>query len=137
MGQMRALRAALLERVGQLPDLTTYPFVPDGVNAPAVWVEPNRPFVDYQQVFAGGVTEWQFVLTIVVNRIDEESAQDELDDYLDPFGPFVELLQDRSIRDALYDGAHYVEVMSATRYGTYQIGGTAYLGAQIMITVRA
>ena len=100
-------------------------------------MEPARPFVDYQQAFGGAGTEWKFIVTILVNRVDEESAQDAIDEYLDPDGQFVEVLQARGLGDSLSEIAQYVEVMSATRYGAYRVGGVMYFGAQLMLTVRA
>lgn len=134
---MNAIRRALLTRVGTIQDVTTYPFVPDSINAPAMFVQPGQPFVDYQKAFRGGGTEWKFFITILVNRIDEESAQDDLDDYLDPDGVLVDILQSRDVDDALFQLVDYVEVMSAQRYGAYRIGNTTYLGAEMVIVVRS
>lgn len=134
---MSAIRHALVERIGTLPDFTGYPFIPDSINAPAGFVEPDRPFVDYQQTFQSGQIQWKFLLTVMVNRLDEPSAQDELDDYLDPMGPFVTTLQSMDYEDTLSELVSYVNVMAATRYGAYTIGGTTYLGAQLLITVHA
>lgn len=133
---MTAIRNALVERIGQLPDFTAYPFIPDTVNAPGAFVEPDRPFVDYIQVFQTGELEWKFMVTVLVNRLDEPSAQDELDSYLDPLGPFVTKLQSMDEEDTLRDLVSYVNVTAATRYGAYTIGGTTYLGAQMLVCVR-
>lgn len=134
---MGAIRRALIDRLGQIPDVTPYRFVPDAINAPAVWVQPAQPFVDYQKAFQGIGTEWQFLITVLVNRLDEESAQDELDGYLDPDGVLVETLQRRDSDDSLANLVDYVEVISAQRYGAYRVGGTTYLGAEILIVVRS
>lgn len=134
---MSAIRRALMDRLGQIPEVTTYRFVPDAINAPAMWVQPAQPFVDYQQAFQGIGTEWRFLVTILVNRLDEESAQDELDGYLDPDGVLVETLQRRDTGDSLAGLVDYVEVLSAQRYGAYRVGGTTYLGAEVLIVVRS
>jgi hypothetical protein len=137
MAGMGAVRHALVERLGTLPDFTGYHFVPDAVNVPCAFVEPDRPFVDYQQAFQGAGTQWRFVITILVNRMDEEAAQYELDGYLDPDGDFVAVLQELGIDDSLSQVANFVEVLSASRYGGYKVGGTDYLGAQLSVLVMA
>lgn len=123
--------------MGTIQDVTTYAFVPDAIIAPAMFVQPAQPFVDYQKSFRGLGTEWKFFITILVNRIDEESAQDDLDNYLSPDGVLVDILQRTDIDDDLAELIDYVEVMSAQRYGAYRIGNTTYLGAEMVIVVRS
>lgn len=135
---MSAIRKALVARMNNLanlPDFTAYPQVPDSVVAPAGFIEPDRPFVDYQKVFQSGQIEWKFELTLLVNRYDEESSQELLDSYLDPLGPFVTALQNMDAEDELAELVSYVTVTGGTRYGAYTIGGTTYLGAQLLLCV--
>lgn len=134
---MGAIRRAMVARLGTIQDVTAYHFVPDAINAPAMFVQPGQPFVDYQKVFNGLGTEWKLFITILVNRIDEESAQGDLDRYLDPDGVLVDILQRRDIDDDLAELIDYVEVLSAQRYGAYRIGNTTYLGAEMVIVVRS
>lgn len=136
MASMGAVRRALAKRIQPLEDVTVYPFVPDAVNAPAIYIDPDRPFIDYQQAFRDGQACWKFALTLLVNRIDDESAQNALDDMVDPFGPIVTRLQDTGIDDDFSALACWAEVLTATRYGSYRVGGTSYFGCQLMIEVR-
>lgn len=144
MSTMQEIRKALAARISPAlgKDWSVYAFVPDAINAPAAYIDADRPFIDYQQAFRDGQACWKFALTFLVNRIDEASAQDELGVVLDPFGALVTGLQDsvdaagEAINDALTDIAAYAEVLSATRYGMYRIGHTSYYGVQIMIEVR-
>lgn len=133
---MGAIRRAMVDRLGTIPDVTVYRFVPDAINAPAMWVQPARPFVEYHHQ-APGDTEWRFVVTTLVNRIDEESAQDALDEYLHPSGVLVRTLQYSDSDDALARLVNYVEVLSGQRYGVFSVGGTTYLGAEILVCVHA
>jgi len=138
MGRLHDLRFALAERIGTVADMTVYPLIPDSPNVPCAWIEPGRPFVDYQDVFRGRSGLWHFDVTIITNRIDVESAQEALDEYLDPDGPFVAGLQADDITDALSALTNnYVQVLTASRYGSYRVGGTNYLGVQINVCLHA
>jgi hypothetical protein len=141
MATMQEVREALAKRIEPLldTDWTVYAFVPDAINAPAIYIDPDRPFINYQESFRSGQACWKFALTVLVNRIDDESAQGEISPMIDPEGPLVTGLQnqDRAIEsDALDELAAYVEVLEATRYGAYRIGRVSYYGIQIMIEVR-
>lgn len=137
MASMGVVRRALATRIGVVAkDFHVYPFVPDAVIVPCLYIDPDRPFIDYQQAFRDGQACWKFALTILVNRIDDESAQEALDDLVDPFGPIVTRLQDANVEDDLSEVAAYVEVLTGTRYGSYRVGATSYFGTQIMIEVR-
>jgi hypothetical protein len=130
MGQ---IRRAVMDRLGQIPDVTPYAFVPDAVETPAVFIEPAASFVDYTQGY--GRPNWKFVITVLVNRIDEDTAQDALDDYIDPDGPIVAILARTDIDDSL-NAVASIEPLSAGRYGSYRVGNTTYLGAQISISAQ-
>ena len=134
---MSDIRKALADRLNTFGDFQAYEYIPDAVNAPGGFIEPDRPFVNYQHVFQSGQVKWNFVLTILVNRSEERDAQKELDEYLDPEGAFVTLLQSDEDGDELDDICSYVTVTAGTRYGAYAMGGTTYLGAQLEFVVSA
>lgn len=136
---LKAIRHALADRLNTLPGVTATPYLSDAINAPHIWVEPDRPFVDYEKVWETRQVAYKFLLTILVNRFDEASSQDELDDYLDVDGELVTLLHnpDGLIEDDLSAITSYVTIQKATRYGAYSVGGTTYLGAQLMVDVYA
>lgn len=138
MNRLTALRAAIVERLGNIDDFTIYPRITDSANVPCAWVVPDKPLVDYQQVFRGAVGQWNFLIEIITNRIDIESAQDFLDEYIDPDGPFVTRLQDDTVQDALSElTSNSVQVLAASRYGSYRVGGTTYLGIQLSLQLWA
>lgn len=134
---MTEIREALVARLGVIPDFDARPYIPDSINVPGCFVEPDRPFVDYAIVFQTGQLKWNFQLTVLASRLDEPSAQNALDDLMHPFGPLVGALQSMEIEDDLSELISYVNVLQATRYGAYEIGGTTYLGAQLSIEVCA
>lgn len=137
MANIGAIRRALVARIGPIPDTTAYAFVPDGVNVPCFFVGPDRPFIDYTQVFQMGRSELHFVLTYLTNRIDEESAQDQIDEFIDPAGQVISNLLDTTVDDTLSQLISYVELstVTAARYGSQRVGGTSYFGVQVQFTV--
>lgn len=140
MRQVRAIRQAVVDRLGNIDDLTAYPKIPDSANVPCYWVAPDKTknYADYQQSFAPGFTQYNFVLEIVTNRQDIESAQDILDDYVSADGPFFERLSTPDVGDALSDlVGNNIEVMTSSRLGNYKIGGAVYLGFQMPFTLFA
>lgn len=138
MSQIRRSLKACLDTIAP-PDLNVYAFIPDSVIVPCVWIEPDRKFRNYQVVFNGGSNEFQMILTVVVNRVEEEAAQEDLDDLLDDEDPgsFVNALHGLrgDPNDELASFISYVDVDYADSYGTYRVGDTYYFGAQLHITV--
>ncbi len=135
-GKIRQIRQALVDRLGNIDDLTIYPRIPDSANVPCAWIAPDkgRPLADYQQIYGGGQVQYNFLIEIVTNRQDIESAQDILDDYASEDGPFLQRLHAYEAGDALSDLiGNNIEVLTASRYGSYKVGGTVYLGFQLAI----
>jgi len=140
MREVRAIRQALADRLGNIDDLTIYPKIPDSANVPCAWIAPDKGknYADYQQSFQPGFTQYNFLVEIITNRQDIESAQDILDDYVSPDGPFFQRLQAMDVGDALSDLiGNNIEVLTASRYGNYKVGGTVYLGFQLAIQLFA
>lgn len=130
----RKLRLAVVERLGNIDDLTIYPKIPDSANVPCAWIAPDKSknYAEYQVRFQGGLTQYNFVVEIITNRQDIESAQDILDDYLSDDGPFITRLQALDVGDSLSELiGNNIEVLTASRYGSYKVGGTVYLGFQL------
>lgn len=134
---LHAIRYALASRMSAaLPGVAITPFLPDSVaSAPCIWIEPDRPFINYERVFEIGRVEYRLMLTILTNRLDSESSQINLDAFLDPGGDLITTLHSGDIEDDLSELVSYVTVLQANRYGAYSVGGTTYLGAQLIIAV--
>jgi len=141
MGRMADLRWGIADRIRGYADIQVYAFIPDAMSVPCVFIEPGRPFLDYQAAFNGAGARWRFLVTVLTNRMDEESAQEALDFYLDPEGPIVAALHRDDPGpphlDVLDRIAQVVQVVSASRYGSYKVGGTHYYGVQITVEVLA
>ncbi len=137
MATLGDIRRALRDRIEALvpEDVRVFPFVPDGVVVPCVWIEPDRTTTEFQIAFNTGSGEiYNLLLTILTNRIDEESAQDALDLYVDPDGPFKTGLE-QGTNDQLAGLISYLDVLKAIGYGTYKVGDTFYFGIQLVTRV--
>jgi hypothetical protein len=135
-GKIRQIKAALIDRLGNIDDLTMYSRIPDSANVPCAWVSAHKskPQADYQQIYQGGQVQYNFMIEVVTNRQDIETAQDFLDDYASEDGPFLQRLHAFEAGDALHDLiGNNIEVFTASRYGSYKIGGAVYLGFQLEI----
>lgn len=135
-GKIRLIKQALIERLGNIDDLTLYSRIPDSANVPCAWVAPHKSKAqaDYQQIYGGGQVQYNFMIEVVTNRQDIETAQDLLDDYSSEDGPFLQRLHAYQSGDSLSDLiGENIEVFTASRYGSYKIGGAVYLGFQLEI----
>ncbi len=135
---MSKLREAIIVRLAPtFPELTFYSFEPVDLQSPAVFVIPDQPFVDFQQAYRSGLAEWRFVLTLLVDRIDDEYSQTLLDDFVDPNGRVVARVREQ-VGDELSKLTNdFVDVTTGTNYGEYVRGRSKYLIAQIKLTVKA
>lgn len=137
---MKDIRHALAERLNAvgLPDFKAYPYVPDAVIVPCGWVQPAYPFADYNDSrFGLPEASWHFWVVILVGRIPEFTAQDAIDDYIDPAGPLLQVLQEER-QDALGQlvGSN-TTLMRGERYGAIKVGDTYYFGAILSVQIRA
>lgn len=123
-------------------DVQGYAFTPDGVSSPpAYFIQVDRQGANLEIADCDESAEYALLITIVTNRRDEELAQDALDIYLDPAGPFVAPLRavHGSLGDDLdaLDGFSYVRVMRRQNPGQYAMGDITYYGEQLVIKVMA
>jgi hypothetical protein len=127
------IRAALQNTLSGLQDFPVFHYVADSAPPPCAWIEPEN--IDYLQVMASDSGEYEMVVTVLTGRVNEAQAQDQLDRYLSPDGPdSIPLIVDRD--PTLGGVVDYCVAVSMDRYGTFQVGGVEYIGAQIVFEVR-
>lgn len=134
---MLDVRKAVIGRLKPVLDFTYYWYAPTMPVAPAVLVMPDHPPVDYQQAFSSNTAEYRLVLTLIVDRIDEETAQEQLSELLAPTGPIVGALHDDDQADSLSKLTRYVQVTSAGSFSEMTMGGVTYYYAQLRVSVKA
>jgi hypothetical protein len=128
------LRTALAANVGTIAGLRTSEFIPDNPNPPIAIVQFDR--AQYHLDMGNGMTEYSFVVQLIVGRVDERTAQRNLDAYCSSSGSSSVLLAVESNR-TLNGKAFDCVVTEMSSYGPVLVNDTTYLGAEFQIRVLA
>lgn len=114
------------------PRLTVYPYKPDAVVVPAMFVVPDK--ISFDETFGRGEDELTFKLVLLVSRADDLSSQKLLDGYLDGSGG-------RSIKTIVEAGPTLggacddIRVVDVTAYRWFPFGENEYLGAEFSLSI--
>ena len=107
--------------------------VSGSVVPPAWLVTPGDPVITYHDTTDGGTT-MRFSVLVLVRFADPESAQDELDGYLD--ADAATSAKAAIEADPTLDGlVAWVHVAAAGGYDTYGFNNVDYLGARLDVEV--
>lgn len=126
-------RVAIAKALGAIDGLRVSATVPDNPNAPEAWVEPNS--INYDQSFGRGLDEYDYDVTVVVQRLnDVRTGQNLIDAYADPRSVksvkrAIEL--DRTLGGLVQD----CRVTGLTSYGQASFGDATYLAAVFAVKV--
>lgn len=91
-GTLRDIHAGLQDALSAVDGLLVADHIPEKIVAPMAVVSLDR--VEYPAAMAGGMSNWFFIVTVVVKRMEHLTAQYALDDLMSYDG-------DQSIRAAL------------------------------------
>jgi hypothetical protein len=128
------MRTALATNLGTISGIRTYADIPDNPMMPAAVV--GLQSVSYNQAMARGLTEYNFVVTVIFGRVATSQAQRSMDQLIDDQGG-------RSIKTAIesdktLDGnAFDVRVSEMTNIQSVTIGDITYLTADFAVIVYA
>ena len=128
-----AIRTELASNIGNISGIRTYADIPDNPAMPAAVVTLAN--VNYDQAFQRGLTEYNFIVTVIFGRIATTSAQRNLDSLIST--------GDRSLKvavesDKTLDGNAYdTRVTGMTNVQSATIGDITYLTADFAVTVFA
>jgi hypothetical protein len=128
------MRTALATNLGTISGIRTYADIPDNPMMPAAVVQLQS--VSYNQAMARGLTEYNFVVTVIFGRVATSSAQRAMDQLIDDQGG-------RSIKTAiesdktLNNNAFDVRVSEMTNITSITIGDITYLSADFAVIVYA
>lgn len=136
MASIASIRAGLATNLGTISGLRTNSTgtIPDNVNPPYGIVQISN--VDYHRAFNNALSTYNFVVTVVVGRADERTAQRNLDVYCSPTGAGsvrVAIESDKTLGGVAFDTI----VTGMRNYGSVTIGETNYLAAEFDIAVQA
>ena len=134
MASIAELRNGLAANLATIPGLRTAATVPDNPNPPIAIVSLKR--VEYHQDFKRGMTEYTFAVQVVVGRVDERTAQRNLDAYCSSTGDSSVILAVESNR-TLGGKAFDCIVTEMTNYGSVLISDVTYLAAEFNVRVLA
>jgi hypothetical protein len=134
MASITDLRAGLATNLGNITGLRTTTETPDTISPPIAII--NVANVNYDKSFARGLDEYNFVVTVIVGRVGERSAQRLLDSYVSPTGnPSVKLAIE--LDKTLGGKCDTLRVSEMRNYGSLVIGEITYLAAEFNVVVYA
>lgn len=114
--------------------LRTSDFVPDDPKPPVAVVMP--PTITYDKAFGRGLDEYEFIVTVIVGRQSERSAQRLLDSLCAPTGSGsikTAMESDRTLAGNIQD----LRVTEMRRITSIIINETTYLSAEFTVQVYA
>ena len=132
MASITDLRAGLATRLGTISGLRTTTETPDTISPPIAIV--NVANVNYDRTFQRGLDEFNFVITVIVGRVGERSAQRLLDSYVSTTGTSSVKLAVESDR-TLGGKCDSIRVTDMRNYGSLVIGEITFLAAEFNVVV--
>jgi hypothetical protein len=129
---IRDERAALAAFLRTISGLHGYRVWPDNVQTPAALVRPLRR-VDVVQGPDAMPNRW-YTIEVLVSLGDNESAQDQLDQYLEEFGPYS-IRQALSFNPTLNGAVDQCVYHGWSDYGARKTEAHVFIGAMITVEI--
>jgi hypothetical protein len=127
------MRAGIATNIATISGIRTYAEIPDNPALPAAVV--GLTTVDYNRSFQRGLTEYTFTVTVILGRLAEVRAQQNMDAYISN--------GERSIKTAIESDktlggyAFDTRVTEMSDITSTTIGDITYLAADFAVTVFA
>lgn len=134
MASITDLRAGLANRLATISGLRTTTETPDTISPPVAIVNVSN--VNYDRTFQRGLDEYNFVITVIVGRVGERTAQRLLDSYVSTTGASSVKLAVELDR-TLGGKCDSLRVTDMRNYGSLVIGEITYLAAEFNVVVYA
>jgi hypothetical protein len=134
MASITALRDGIVKNLSTIYGLRTSAYIPDNPNPPIAIVQLNR--VQYHQDFKRGMTEYNFTIQVIVGKVDDRTAQSNLDSYCASTGNnsiSLAVESDRTLSGNAFDCI----VTEMTNYGSVLISDINYAAAEFNVRVLA
>ena len=129
-----AIKTGLATNLATISGLRTSAEVPDNPNLPQAVIQLQS--VNYDGAFKQGLTTYNFLVSVIVGRVDERNAQKNLDAYASSSGSKsikLAVQSDKSLSGTAFD----VRVTDMTNIGTVLLSDATYLAADFVVTVYA
>ena len=138
MANVATIRDALKTNLSTVSGLNVYDTVPDKPEPPCAIVQPDTANFIIRETMAKGVVSLHFVVTVLVGRVVDDAAQDNLDAYLKTSGTgsiWAALESDTTGGGAASDIK--VANQAVRNYGGFTFNEITYLGAEFVVAVLA
>ena len=125
------MRAGIAANIATISGIRTYAEIPDNPAMPAAVV--SLASVSYDRAFQRGLTEYSFVVTVILGRLAEVRAQKNLDAYISNGESSIKtaIESDKTLNGSAYD----TRVTEMTDISSITIGDITYLTADFAVTV--
>jgi len=131
---LTTIRTGLATNLATISGLRTAATVPDDPKPPVAVVVPNG--ISFDTAMGRGLDTYTFTVLVIVGRVDERSAQNNLDAYCAPTG--ATSIKTAIERDKTLAGAaQTLRVTEMRNYNALQISENTYLAAEFAVTVYA
>ena len=130
MASISSIRSGLATRLGTITGLRTSATMPDNPNPPVAVVMPSS--VSYDDTFKRGMQTYVFNVLVIVGRVDERTAQNNLDGYVSSTGTSSVKLAiegDKTLGGVVFD----TRVSEMRNYGQLPVGEVTYLTAEFTV----
>ena len=135
MASISDLRTGIATNLATISGLRTSATVPDSINPPIAVVMPNT--INYDTAFARtGGDEYEFLVMVIVGRVDERTAQNRLDGYCSGTGASSVKAAIESDK-TLGGKAFSLRVTSLRNYNQVTVGDVTYLSGEFVVQVYA
>jgi len=127
------IRAGLGDNLQTIAGIRVYEEVPDSPALPCAVIQLQE--VDYDVTFQRGMTNYTFIVHLVVVRTTERRAQQKLDQFIDAGARSVKtaIQSDSTLGGSAFD----VRVTELRDIGPTTIGDIQYMSAKFAVTVIA
>ena len=135
MASISDLRAGIATNLATISGLRTSATVPDSINPPIAVVMPNTITYDISFARTGG-DEYEFLVMVIVGRVDERTAQNRLDGYCSGTGASsvkAAIESDKTLGGTAFS----LRVTSLRNYNQVTVGDVTYLSGEFVVQVYA
>ena len=134
MASVSELRTGIATNLATITGLRTSSFMPDNPNPPIAVVMPSS--ISYDDVFKRGMQTYIFNVLVIVGRVDERTAQSNLDGFVSSTGA-SSVKRAIEVDKTLGGKAFDTRVTEMRNYGQLSIQDILYLTGEFTVLVYA
>lgn len=126
-----AIRSGLGDNLATISGLRVAETIPDNPSPPIAVIALGN--VVYDGAFDGGLTTYNFIVSVIVGRVAERVAQARLDTFISTGSGSIKhaIESEKSLGGSAYD----VQVTEMSNVGAVQLGDATYLACDFSVVV--